>query len=451
MLQYAGWLSLVLSVCAAIAGCNPAAKQTAQADAGTPSVSSSSPAGPKTEQVGVLPEPYDEVIELPGATVHGYETVELMAKIGGYVAEIGKVGDLEVDIGTLVKAGDVLAVLEVPELDAELSERKAMLTQARSAVLQANAAIDQAQQEIEQRKAEIEQARAKTSETMAVLKFTDVKVKRVESLVKRGSVGTDNLDEARFERDAAEATVESANAGVKTAHALLAVARAHAVKAEADLKSAEAKVRVAEAMQKRVEAQIDYASIIAPFDGVVVERNVDRGDFVRSATSNSGAMSLFKISNQNQLRVVASVPITQASKVERGQSALVHSLGGLAGWKIRGHVSRTASALDSRSRMMTIQVDLANPVSDIHTERSTHLKPGMFGSVSVRLKKWESLTTVSTAAIGEKAGRTFVVVQRKGEPVVEYVDVIFNDAVKVGISGNIKAGEIVLASELDKY
>ena len=79
MLQYAGWLSLVLSVCVAIAGCNPAAKDVPQPDAGAASITSPAPKGPKTEQVGVLPEPYDEVIELPGATVHGYETVELMA------------------------------------------------------------------------------------------------------------------------------------------------------------------------------------------------------------------------------------------------------------------------------------------------------------------------------------------------------------------------------------
>ena len=448
MLQYAGWLSLVLSVCVAVAGCNPAATDSKEP---TTPTSSSATSGPKTEQVGVLPEPYDEVIELPGATVHGYETAELMAKVGGYVAEIGKVGDLEVDIGSLVKSGDILAVLEVPELEAELAEKKALLTQARSFVAQANAAVEQAEQEVEQRKSEVQQAKAKTSEAMAVFKYSEVKARRVETLVNKGSIGTDNLDEARFERSAAEASVVSAKAGVKTANALQAVAESHTVKAQADLKSAEAKVRVAEAMQEHIQAQINYASIVAPFDGVIVERNIDRGSFVRSAASNSGAMSLFKISSQSKLRVVASVPITKASKVKKGQSVLVHNLGGLAGWKIGGYVSRTASALDSGSRMMTIQVDLINPVSDINTEQSTHLKPGMFGSVSVRLKKWESLTTVSTAAIGEKSGRTFVVVQRQGEPVVEYVDVIFNDAVKVGISGNVKAGEIVMASELQKY
>ncbi|MBM82960.1 MAG: hypothetical protein CMJ78_20555 [Planctomycetaceae bacterium] len=451
MIHYSACLSLVIAVCVAIAGCNQGADEDVSGTTGGPPPAPVQTSGPKTEKVGVLAEPYDEVIELPGATVHGFETAMLMAKVGGYVAEFGEVNDAEVDIGTKVKEGDVLAILEVPELESQLQEKSALVIDARSSVSQANAAVTQATEEVNQRKSEVDRAKAKKAEADAVVEFARVKFNKVDALVKRGSVGTDNRDEAQFELKAAEAATNSAQAGINTAQALAKVADASLLKAEADVRSAEAKVKVAEAIHEGMQAQVNYAIIRAPFDGVIVQRNIDRGAFVRPATNNSGAMPLFKITRQDKLRVMASVPIRKASRVKVGQSVLVHKLGGLAGWTFGGHVSRVASALDKSTRMMQIQVDLKNPVKDAYSERETHLKPGLFGTVSVRLKRWESLATVSTSALGEKDGRNYVVVQREGEWQVEFVEVIFNDAVTVGISGEVQSGEVVLASGLDQY
>ena len=99
-----------------------------------------------------------ERVNLPGASVRGYETTRLMAKLGGFVREIKSVRDEEIDIGTIVSKGTILAELDIPELGDELQEKVELVADARSAVLQAQAGIAQAQAELKKQKAGVKQA-----------------------------------------------------------------------------------------------------------------------------------------------------------------------------------------------------------------------------------------------------------------------------------------------------
>ena len=75
-----------------------------------------------------------EKIELHGASVQGMETTRIMAKVGGYVESISTINNQEVDIGSSVKQGDVLAVVNVPEMEDQRQEKEALVVQARSSV-----------------------------------------------------------------------------------------------------------------------------------------------------------------------------------------------------------------------------------------------------------------------------------------------------------------------------
>ena len=415
----------------------------------------------EVELLTVTGRPYVQTVELPGASVHGMETTLVMAKVGGYVAEISRINGKEVDIGSHVAEGDVLAVLDVPEMLDELQESQARVQQAESEVLQAVAGIQQARADVRRRELEVEQAEAAEEETRALLRLRQTEQQRVSRLVEGKALEQELLDQAVYRLDAARAASVSAAAAVKTAGANVLSARASVAKAEADKANTDARVSVAKAVLSRLETLRKYTQIRAPFDGVIVQRMVDRGAFVRPATNNSGAMPLFKITRVDRLRIVASVPVTKAALVEVGQKALFTNVGGLPGVAIAGKVTRSALALDQGSRMMRIEVHVDNPAPDLNSPASLgvtekrFLKPGMFGTVTVTLNSWDRdgpLPVVPTSAVAtDENGKAFVVVARDGAFRRTAVEIALNDAVDVGISAGLKVGDRIVLRDVEKY
>jgi multidrug resistance efflux pump len=322
-------------------------------------------------------------VVLPGASVRGFETTQLMAKTGGYVKTIGNIDGEEVDIGTFVAEGTVLATLDVPEIKNQLDENEALVRQARRGVELVEAVIKQRKAGIDQRKAEVKQAEAQLKEKGALLTLQIAKRDRILDLIDKGRIGSENREEVVFAVSAADAAIAAVNADIETANANEKAADADLEKAEADKLSAEEHVNVALAARDQVQTLIDYARIKAPFDGVITRRLVDRGAFVRSATSNSGAMPLFEITRIDKVRVTAWVPNSQVANVQVGQRATFDSIGGLPGARIKGSVTRIARTLDPDSRMMRIEVHFSNPIEDAVTHSPVHLQPGMFGSLTV--------------------------------------------------------------------
>ncbi len=443
----------VIAVSLLLAGCGEngtkqgaKSQHAAQADTAK---SADAEVGPVTGQ------PYVEKLKLPAASVHGFETTRLESKIGGYVGGIKKVGDQEIDIGTMVEKGTELAVLEVPEMMDELNKQKASVQNAKSKVDQAQASIQQAKAGRNRRDAEVLQAAASRKEKIAMLQYHETKYGRVSGLAESGSVGTDVLDEAKYEFQAAEAAVVSAQAGVTTAKADVLAAEANVTKAEADKKCAEEGVKVAQAELAKLRTMIKYATITAPYKGIISQRMVDHGAFVRPATSNSAAMPLFEIVRIDKVRVVVSVPNDQVGKIRQGQKATFHNIGGLPGAAVEGVVSRSADVINQKSRMLQIQIDFENPATDFHTGEPVFLKPGMFGRVDVTVNAWDSknlLPVVPATAVGtDESGRSYVVVVKNGANQRRNVELAFNDAIQVGISKGVKIGERVVLKDVGKY
>ena len=404
----------------------------------------------QVKTVTVQGREHREVIELQGASVHGFQDTEIRAKLGGYVKSIGIVNKLEVDVGSRVKKDDVLAVLDIPEMQNELAEKTAMVAQTLSAVTQAEAAIAEADSVVLQSRAALDQVNSRTAEKQAMLKLNETKLRRLSGLAAAGTIGQDNLDEARFDVDVAKAALASVKADVQAAKANIQAAEASVRKAKADKTSAEATVTVARSTVDRLKTMMDYTVLRAPYDGVVTRRAVDLGSYVQPAENNSAAMPVFELTQVSKVRIMVAVPNNNVGKVQPGQAVIFDSIGGLEGQAFAGKVTRTAGILDPKTRTMQVEVHLENPAVDTISGKKVELKPGLYGTLTVIRKDWKGgslLPVVPTTAVGkDSAGNYFVTVVEDGKPSTRRVVIAFNDAASVGISSGLKVGERVARS-----
>src|SRR5260221_14700272 len=208
------------------------------------------------------------------ATLEAFEETDLFAKRSGYLSEV------RVDIGDHVKAGQVLAVISVPEMENELAE-------------------DEAQLDSKQRS--LETAQRQVDHNKANLALQDVTFKRQEVLFKARNIADQTLDEGR-----ANAEIAKADVGV----------------AEANRAFAAAQVALAAATVERIKTLLAYLQIVAPFDGVVARRLVNRGDLVQAATSTR-TTPLFTVQRIDTIRVFCDVPEHDVPHLHIGAAAIV--------------------------------------------------------------------------------------------------------------------------------
>src|SRR6476646_5692099 len=203
------------------------------------------------------------------ATLEAFEEADLFAKVSGYLS------DVRVDIGDHVKAGQVLAVIDVPEMKQELAEAKAQLESKRSS---------------------LESARRQLDHHKADLALQNALAKDREQLGEgRGFISDRTLDQVHDNADIAKAEL-----GV----------------AEANRDIAANQVDVAAATVEKIKALLAYTQIVAPFDGVVARRQVNRGDLVQAATATRttpSAGSLFTVQRIDTIRVFCDVPENDVS------------------------------------------------------------------------------------------------------------------------------------------
>ena len=204
-----------------------------------------------------------------------YQEIEVHAKVAGYIRKIN------VDIGDRVKTGQVLAVLEVPELVAELQGTQA--------------GVRHSQQEIERAQNEV----ARDQAQFTALHANAVRLAQA-SKARPGLVAQQELDDAEAKDRAAEAQVESAKSALSAARQQLEVSQAN---------------------NSQISAMSDYTRITAPFDGVVTWRYADTGALVQAGTSNSNSAPVVKLAQVNVLRLRIPVPESLAGSVRVGDPA----------------------------------------------------------------------------------------------------------------------------------
>ena len=293
-------------------------------------------------------------LALPG-NVEPLYTAALFARVNGYVQQ------RNADIGMKVHTGQVLAVISAPEIDQQLSEAKATVGQSEAALLEARAALDQA-------KANAELAR--------LTKERDV------PLGEQHAISQQIVDAAVQTYNARVADVEAANAKITSTQATIAANQANVA---------------------RLQQMQAFERIVAPFDGVITERNVERGDLV-SASASPATKPLFQIAQNETLRIYVDVPQSQAVNIKDGQKATVLVAERL-GRSYVGTVSRNASALNDAARTLRTEVQLDN--------RDGSLLPGMYAQVQFSLSEQRSSLMIPTSSLViDHTGMHVVTVER---------------------------------------
>jgi len=251
-----------------------------------------------------------------------------------YARASGYVRKRYADIGDRVKAGQLLAEIEAPDLDQQ--------------VQQAKAAAAQASHQLQQAKANLEQYRAQ-------LELARLTWQRYQNLVKDGAVSRQEADQEQASYRTAEATV---NAG------------------QASIGSAQQNVQASQANLDRLISMHAFLSVRAPFNGVITARNFDVGAFISStgsaSSSSPAGLELFREAQIDTLRIFINVPQENSSSIHVGQPAAI-TVQQLAGRQFSGKVTRTAQSLDPNTRTL---------LTEVQTPNTEHLLlPGMYAQV----------------------------------------------------------------------
>jgi multidrug efflux pump subunit AcrA (membrane-fusion protein) len=334
---------------------------------------------PPPAPIPVVLAPWEKTVTLP-AEAAPYFRVTLGTTATGWVDVV------KADIGSLVKKGDLLAGIRAPELIAARDARAEEARAAEQGIIGATALLESAKAE----------AAAAESEFA-----------RLRQLSGAGTVTTKVSDESEARFAAAKAKVAAAEAGVASAKAEALAAAARATEAEVAL---------------------EYTRIVAPYDGLVVARRAELGDFL--ATPAEGA-SLFTFEQTDPLRVRLHVP-EHAAALTKASQAVTLKLGGR---EIKAELARVSGSLDPVTRTVTAEVDLSG----------SGLLPGTFGTATMTLAKLESATLLPLSVVKTEAdgSRYVLVAGATGEKKVP-VTLHTVEGLKAVLTGDLVAGQMVL-------
>ena len=325
-----------------------------------------------------------------------YQEIDVHAKVAGYVQKI------PVDVGDHVREGDLLAVLEVPEL--------------RDEVKQDQASIDHASEEV--KRAEADLARSESAHHVA-----HISAERLAAASKERPklIAQQDLDDVNGRDQQAEAQVATAKAAIAAAQGQLAYAKANADK---------------------TQTLVGYTRITAPFAGVITHRYADKGAMIQAGTSSqSQAMPVVRLSQVSELRLTIAVPESAVPKIRLKTPVSVRVPA--IGRTFPGTVSRFSDRLDQDTRTMLVEVDVPNPTGE--------LVPGMNADARITLREAKDALTVPIEAIDrtEAQPRLFVVGDgNRVEPAPVTIDLETAD--RAAVTGAVKAGALVVIGAHDQ-
>jgi RND family efflux transporter MFP subunit len=312
------------------------------------------------------------VVTLPGTT-SAFATANIFARASGYISK------RDVDIGDLVKAGQLLAQITAPELDHQISQAEAAVAQTEAALRQSQASAD----------------------------LASVTWRRDQPLVKDGWVTKQQGDVDQQTLHAQQAAVGVSQANIAAQQSALNVLR----------------------------QQKDYQSVVAPFDGVVTQRNIDVGTLVQ-ADATSGTF-MFTIIQTNVIRTQVYVPQDQAVGVIPGIDAVVQ-VPELPNRTFPAKVTRIADALEPTTRTLLTEIDVPNP--------DGALAAGIYCEVDLHIPRKVPSVIVPADAIVFNADGLQVAVFENGVLNLRKVTVVRDFGTEVEVTDGLKAGDQVIIS-----
>ncbi|MBZ5664348.1 MAG: efflux RND transporter periplasmic adaptor subunit [Acidobacteriia bacterium] len=388
-------LTLIGTVAGAgvIAICIGAAAGCGRAGDSSPSVSADTP--PPAAVVQVRRTPLSNTLSIAGEFIP-YQEVELHAKVAGYIRSIS------VDIGDRVHKGQVLAVLEIPELVAQLQE--------------AGAGVRHSQEEITHAQNEVSRAEA----DHAALHAAATRLRQA-SEARPGLIAEQELDDATAKDRSSEAQVDAAKSA---------------------LSASRQQLEVSQADQQHYAALSEYSRITAPFDGVVTWRYADTGSLIQAGTSNISSLPVVKLSQVNVLRLRIPVPESLAASVRDGEPAEIHVKA--TDKRFTGKVMRSTDSLDRSTRTMQVEVDVPN--------KDYKLTPGMYADVSLRVQNDPNALTLPLQAISRGADKTTVLLVNSQDHVEEReIRTGIEGSDRIQVLSGLNEGDRVIVGNLSKY
>jgi len=322
-----------------------------------------------------------------------FQEIDIYAKEAGYVR------DLRVDYGSRVKKGDLMAVLEIPELET-------LIAQDAAAVRRTTDLVTHAENEV---------SRLKAQYNVAHLQYT--RLKHVADK-QPGLVAQQEIDDSQGKDLAAEAQVEAG---------------------ESALLSVKSQLDQAKAKQQQDEVLFDYSRITAPFEGVVTQRYANLGTLMQAGTSSSTqALPLVRLSEDDRFRLVIPVPESYVKYIRLGDTVRVRvpSLNRV----FSGEVKRFSVDVAQDTRTMHTEVDVLNP--------SHILLPGLYAEATLTLERRDKALVVPIQAITQDGNQSSVfVVDLNNQLQSRSVSTGLQTASEVEILRGVNEGDRVVVSD----
>jgi RND family efflux transporter MFP subunit len=272
-----------------------------------------------------------------------FQEIDVHGKVSGYIRHI------YVDIGDRVHQGQTLAVLEVPELQAEVAG--------------AQAGVTQTEQNIARLQSEVVREQA----TYAAVHANYLRLKQASD-EQPGLVAAQELDDALAKDKSAESQVEAAKSAVAATQGQLEVSRAESL---------------------RVTSMEQYATITAPYNGVVTMRYADTGALIPAGTAEGLNQAVVRLAQSDVLRLRMPVPERDVPLVRVGSQVTVHVQA--TGQRFPGKIVRYTRDVSNATRTMLTEVDVSNP--------NLTLTPGMYADVTFDLEQKNNALIVPASAI----------------------------------------------------
>lgn len=307
-----------------------------------------------------------------GTAANGYVVAARRAALSSDVP--GRIVELAVREGSVVKKGDVVARLFADEFRAALQRADAdLLTQSRN-VDRARAAHKASAAELEQALANQQNQEAQDAANQALLTFAELELRRLAELA-RTEVGSQrDADRARSEAEAASARRRASQAGMATAARAVDSARQRLAVAAQDIEVAEAQRQAAAATREQAQATLDKTDVRAPFDGIVVLKDAEVGEVVspnvQGGSNARGAVCTMV--DFDSLEVQANVPETTLSSVRLGAPADVF-LDAYPDERYEGTVDRIWPTADRQKATVEVRVKFARRDAKLRPEMGVRI------------------------------------------------------------------------------
>ncbi len=272
-----------------------------------------------------------------------FQEIDVHGKVSGYIRHI------YVDIGDRVRRGQTLAVLEVPELQAEVAGARAGITQTQQNIIRLQSGV------------------TREEAGYAAVHANYIRLKQASDQ-QPGLVAAQELDDALAKDRSAASQVDAAKSAVAAAQGQLGVSRAENLK---------------------VSSMAQYATITAPYNGVVTMRYADTGSLIPAGTAEGLSQAVVRLAQSDVLRLRMPVPERDVPLVHVGSVVTVHVQA--TGQQFSGTVVRFTRDVSNSTRTMMTEVDVANP--------TLTLTPGMYADVTFNLEQKNNALIIPASAV----------------------------------------------------